>query len=141
MAANVLNSEGAVEASVQVVRTFVKLRQILASNADLAKKLDQLERKYDHQFKIVFDAIRQLSYESGAAKGHPIRFRPKTHEKSMNGSSELANHGSPKFTPGCFTISIYDALPLVVSSVSGNPRLAPAFPSATCPYNSIFSGV
>lgn len=60
MAASVLNSERAVEASVQVVRAFVKLRQMLASNAELARKLDELEKKYDRQFKIVFDAIRRL---------------------------------------------------------------------------------
>jgi len=60
MAANVLNSDRAVRASVQVVRAFVKLRQILAANADLAGKLDALEKKYDRHFKIVFDAIRQL---------------------------------------------------------------------------------
>ena len=60
MAASVLNSERAVEASVQVVRAFVKLRQMLASNVELARKLDELEKKYDRQFKIVFDAIRQL---------------------------------------------------------------------------------
>jgi phage regulator Rha-like protein len=60
MAANVLNSERAVQASVAVVRAFIRLRQILASNAELARKLEDLERKYDHQFKVVFDAIRQL---------------------------------------------------------------------------------
>ena len=60
MVANILNSERAVQASVQVVRAFVKLRQMLASNAELARKLDDLEKKYDKQFKIVFDAIRQL---------------------------------------------------------------------------------
>ena len=60
MAANVLNSERAIQASVAVVRAFVRLRQILASNAELARKLEDLERKYDRQFKIVFDAIRQL---------------------------------------------------------------------------------
>src|SRR3989475_5132743 len=60
MAANVLNSGRAVQASVQVVRAFVKLRQMLASNAELARKLDELEKKYDRQFKIVFEAIRQL---------------------------------------------------------------------------------
>ena len=60
MAANVLNSERAVAASVQVVRAFVRLRQMLASNAELARKLEELERKYDQQFKVVFDAIRQL---------------------------------------------------------------------------------
>jgi hypothetical protein len=60
MAANILNSERAVQASVQVVRAFVHLRQMLASQVDLARKLDALERKYDQQFKIVFDAIREL---------------------------------------------------------------------------------
>ncbi len=60
MAANVLNSEGAVQASVQVVRAFVRLRQLLGSNTELARKLEELEGKYDRQFKTVFDAIRQL---------------------------------------------------------------------------------
>jgi len=60
MAANVLNSKRAVQASVQVVRAFVRLRQMVASNAELARKLDELEKKYDAQFKIVFDAIREL---------------------------------------------------------------------------------
>ena len=60
MAANILASKTAVAASVQVVRVFVRLRQMLASNTELARKLDELERKYDHQFKIVFDAIREL---------------------------------------------------------------------------------
>lgn len=60
MAANVLNSKRAVQASVQVVRAFVRLRQILASNAELASKLAELEGKYDRQFKVVLDAIRQL---------------------------------------------------------------------------------
>ncbi|MDD5223411.1 MAG: ORF6N domain-containing protein [bacterium] len=60
MAANVLNSEKAVEVSVHVVRAFIKLRRILASHAELARKLDELEGKYDRQFAVVFEAIRQL---------------------------------------------------------------------------------
>ena len=60
MAANVLNSERAVHASVEVVRAFVRLRQMLASNTDLARKFEELEGKYDRKFKIVFDAIRHL---------------------------------------------------------------------------------
>ncbi len=60
MLANVLNSERAAQTSVQVVRAFVRLRQMLASNAELALKLEALEKKYDRQFKIVFDTIRQL---------------------------------------------------------------------------------
>jgi len=60
MAANVLNSKRAVQVSVQIVRAFIRLRQILASNEELARKLNDLEKKYDHQFKIVFEAIREL---------------------------------------------------------------------------------
>ncbi len=60
MLANVLSSERAAQTSVMVVRAFVKLRQMLASNAELARKLAAMEKKYDAQFKIVFDAIRQL---------------------------------------------------------------------------------
>ena len=58
--ANVLNSERAAQTSVLVVRAFVRLRQLLSSNTELARKLEALERKYDTQFKVVFDAIRQL---------------------------------------------------------------------------------
>ena len=60
MAANVLNSKQAVSMSVYVVRAFVRLRQLLASHKELARKIDELENKYNSQFKIVFDAIRQL---------------------------------------------------------------------------------
>ncbi len=60
MLANVLNSERAAQTSVMVVRAFVRLRQLLSSNAELARKLEALENKYDTQFKVVFDAIRQL---------------------------------------------------------------------------------
>ncbi len=60
MLASVLNSPTAVAASIEVVKAFVRLRQMLASNEELARKLDALEKKYDAQFKMVFDAIRQL---------------------------------------------------------------------------------
>ena len=60
MAANILNSPRAVAASLQVVRAFIKLRTMIISNAELSKKVDALEKKYDRQFKVVFDAIRQL---------------------------------------------------------------------------------
>lgn len=60
MAATVLNSKVAVQVSIQIVRTFSHLRQLLSTHVDLARKLADLEKKYDHQFKIVFDAIREL---------------------------------------------------------------------------------
>ncbi|MCC6127231.1 MAG: ORF6N domain-containing protein [Pirellulales bacterium] len=60
MLSGILNSPRAVAVNVEIMRTFVKLRRMLASNVELARKLDALERKYDSQFKVVFDAIRQL---------------------------------------------------------------------------------
>jgi phage regulator Rha-like protein len=60
MLSSVLNSDQAVKVNIEIVRAFVRLRQMLASNAGLARKLDALEKKYDTQFKVVFDAIRQL---------------------------------------------------------------------------------
>ena len=60
MLANVLNSERAAQTSVLVVRAFVRLRQLLSSNSELARKLESLEKKYDTQFRVVFDTIRKL---------------------------------------------------------------------------------
>ncbi len=60
MLASVLNSQRAVDVSVFVVRAFVRLREMLASNRDLARRLDEMEGKYDAQFKVVFDATREL---------------------------------------------------------------------------------
>ena len=60
MLSSVLRSRRAALVNIAIMRAFVKLRQLLASNAELARKFEQLERKYDHQFKVVFDAIRQL---------------------------------------------------------------------------------
>lgn len=60
MAANILNSPHAVAMSVYVIRAFVQFRRALATHADLGRKLAALEKKYDSQFKVVFDAIRQL---------------------------------------------------------------------------------
>lgn len=75
MAANVLNSTIAVQASIQVVRAFVRLRQMLASQEEFAQKLDALERKYDDQFKVVFQALRQLMTPP-EGKRQPIGFHP-----------------------------------------------------------------
>jgi hypothetical protein len=57
---SILKSKRAVQVNIEIMRTFVRLRRILASHADLARKLEALEKKYDAQFKVVFDAIRQL---------------------------------------------------------------------------------
>lgn len=60
MLSTVLNSDRAITVNIEIMRAFVKLRQLLASNTELARRLEELESKYDKQFKIVFDAIRQL---------------------------------------------------------------------------------
>ncbi|OGQ04707.1 MAG: DNA-binding protein [Deltaproteobacteria bacterium RIFCSPLOWO2_01_44_7] len=60
MLSSVLKSKQAVQVNVEIMRAFVRLREILGTHKDLARKLEQLEKKYDHQFKIVFDAIREL---------------------------------------------------------------------------------
>ena len=60
MLSSVLRSPRAVKVNIAIIRTFVKLRQMLAENADLARKLAALERKFDAQFKVVFDTIREL---------------------------------------------------------------------------------
>src|SRR6266581_9183043 len=60
MLSAVLKSDRAVQVSIAIVRVFVKLRQLLASHADLLRHLDELEQRYDEQFRIVFEAIRKL---------------------------------------------------------------------------------
>jgi len=63
MLSSVLRSKRAILVNVEIMRTFVKLRQLLASHVELARKLNRLEKKYDSQFKVVFDAIRQMMAE------------------------------------------------------------------------------
>jgi ORF6N domain len=89
MLSSVLHSKRAIQVNVEIMRAFVRLRQLLASHAGLARKLEELEKKYDAQFKIVFDAIRQLMsspaelrkqigfqvHEHRAAYGAPMRPR------------------------------------------------------------------
>ena len=60
MLSSVLRSRRAIQVNVEIMRAFLRLRQMLGSHADLARKLDALEKKYDVQFKVVFDAIREL---------------------------------------------------------------------------------
>lgn len=60
MLSSVLRSERAVQVNIAIMRAFVKLREMLASHRDLARKLAEMEKKYDAQFKVVFDAIREL---------------------------------------------------------------------------------
>lgn len=74
MLSSVLRSERAIQVNIAIMRTFVQLRQMLASNAVLTRKLTALERKYDAQFKIVFDAIRELMTPPTSKRKRPIGF-------------------------------------------------------------------
>ena len=60
MLSSVLNSDRAVEVNIPIMRAFVKLREMIVSNKELAEKLNAMEQKYDEQFRVVFDAIRQF---------------------------------------------------------------------------------
>jgi hypothetical protein len=60
MLSSVLRSPRAVQVNIAIVRAFVKLREILASHSELARRLDEMESRYDEQFRVVFDAIRDL---------------------------------------------------------------------------------
>jgi len=74
MLSSVLKSERAVKVNIEIMQTFVKLRRLLAGNAELARKLNALEKKYDSQFRMVFDAIRKLM-KPPEAKKTSIGFR------------------------------------------------------------------
>src|SRR3990172_6550783 len=60
MLSTVLRSKRAISVNIEIMRAFVRLRQLLASHVELARKLDALEKRYDAQFRVVFDAIREL---------------------------------------------------------------------------------
>jgi hypothetical protein len=74
MVASILNNSQAVAVSIQVVRTFVKLRSVLLSHKELAKKIEEMEEKYDEQFRIVFAAIKALMKEEEKPR-NPIGYK------------------------------------------------------------------
>ena len=74
MLSSVLNSKRAISVNIAIIRTFVKLRQILARHKDLAERLIAMEDKYDQQFKVVFDILKQLMAPPLAQRKRPIGF-------------------------------------------------------------------
>jgi len=84
MLSSVLNSERAIQVNITIMRSFVKLRVILSSHHSLARKLEALEKKYDAQFKIVFDAIRELMKPPALAR-KPIGFHPDFKKEGLKG--------------------------------------------------------
>lgn len=75
MLSSVLNSKRAVQVNIEIMRAFVRLREILSSHKELAQKLAKLEQKYDHQFQEVFEAIRQLMEPPLSKNDRRIGFR------------------------------------------------------------------
>lgn len=76
MLSSVLRSSRAIEVNIAIMRTFVQLRQMLSSNAELSRKLVAMEKNYDIKFKAIFEAIHQLMTPSDPKKKHPIGFAP-----------------------------------------------------------------
>jgi hypothetical protein len=97
MLSSVLRSTRAVQVNVEIMRTFVRLRRILAENAGLARRLDELEKKYDVQFKAVFDAIRSLM-QPPVPKKRRIGFGPDDNRTGTS-SDFIARDKSPARTP------------------------------------------
>ncbi len=91
MLSGVLGSPRAVQVNIAIMRSFVKLRQVLATHKDLVRKLEEMEKKYDAQFQIVFDAIRQVlappekpRREIGFRVKEPIvRYKTRKNQKMM----------------------------------------------------------
>ena len=75
MLSTVLNSKRAIQVNIQIMRTFTKIRKMLASNAQLARKLKALEKKYDEQFAVVFEAIYKLMDTSEKKTNKKIGFK------------------------------------------------------------------
>lgn len=76
MLSSVLASERAVEVNIQIMRTFTKLRRLMLEHSDLRRKIEAMEKKYDHQFKIVFQAIKELLEPPPPKPKGPIGFQP-----------------------------------------------------------------
>jgi len=74
MLSSVLNSKRAIQVNIQIMRAFTQLRQMLLTHKDLKKKIEAMEKKYDKQFKIVFEAIKQLLEATGLRLGLLINF-------------------------------------------------------------------
>lgn len=80
MLSSVLNSKRAVQVNIEIMRTFVRLRQMLASHQQLGRKMEALEKRYDRRFKIIFDVLRQLM-KPPEPKPKPIGFEDRQKRK------------------------------------------------------------
>src|SRR5258708_1367220 len=104
MPSSVLRSKRAVLVNVEIMRAFVRLRQMLAAHADLARKLAALEKRYDAQFKVVFEAIRE---------------RPRRRKRSGRSGSLLGRRRSRILVQGLWAVQIEAGRPLEGSARGG----------------------
>jgi hypothetical protein len=86
MLSSVLHSDRAIEVNIAIMRAFVRLRELLSTHKDLARKLDELEQRYDAQFRVVFDAIRQLMAPPADQKKRRIGFHIQPVDSEPRGS-------------------------------------------------------
>lgn len=75
MLSSVLRSPRAVQVNVAIMRAFVRLRELVATNRALAERLEKMERRYDAQFKVVFEVIQKLMAPEAPSPKHPLGFR------------------------------------------------------------------
>jgi hypothetical protein len=85
MLSSVLRSRRAIDVNIGIMRAFVRLRQLMLSNDELARRLNALEKKYDKQFRVVFDAIRHLMSMPPSSRPS-IGFRPRVNGEARSGS-------------------------------------------------------
>ena len=86
MLSSVLKSERAIQVNIVIMRAFVKLREMLSTHKDLKRKIESIEKKYDEQFQIVFEAIKQLLSEEDKPKkkiGFTVKEKQKTYAKRV----------------------------------------------------------
>ena len=76
MLSSILNSKRAIQVNIQIMRTFTKLRELMATHKDLRLRIEEIEKKYDHQFQIVFNAIKKLLEPSKERSKGQIGFHP-----------------------------------------------------------------
>src|SRR2546425_7495261 len=99
MLSSVLRSQRAIDVNIAIMRTFVRLRRISLSHEELARKLSALERKYDSQFRGVFDAIRQLM-STPVSERSAIGFRPRPNAEPTSASQATRRRRGPSPTRG-----------------------------------------
>ena len=86
MLSSVLNSDRAIEVNIAIMRAFVKLREMMTTHTDLKRKIESMEKKYDEQFQIVFEAIKQLLTEEDKPKkriGYTVKEKQKAYAKKI----------------------------------------------------------